>query len=410
MANFSQINAVKGGQVKTVEDLWLVRSGALVPAIEAWAVKGGALVRVWERYGGATTLTWLAPTASTALHNDPITWRVKVEQGSWLVKPRGTVTFSFSDGQSEVATINTATGIAEVTAYHEGGQTVTATASLTSTNGFTASNVVKALTISGGEVTLSWVSPSSGQQFWGPQNITWTVKADPKNGQIPTGTVRFAGPSGYNYTDLDENGYASTTYWHDSGNTIVTAQLTSSAEAWSSQPIDRTIRMMINTRYQRTEYYTNAGFRNYAGANGGATTGTVAVCGDLSGTSHRAFTLVNRPVKPESDAYCVAAHAVYTPASASAGVRIGYHTINGFPATGSFSQGGVNQNLVTGSGAQGIEHWVDIGLHVAAAINNDTLRGLVFGGPSGSTPYTWISGTAYMGLVVVWEWWRWIDT
>lgn len=409
MTNYSQINAVSGGQVKTADDLWLARGGVLVPAIEAWAVKNGTLVKVWERYGGATTMTWVLPTAATAIHADPVLWRVRVEQGGHLVRPKGSVQFTFSDGQSQTASIDSVTGYASVTMYHDGGQSVTATATLTSTNGFTASPVVKALTVTGGEVTLTWVEPADQQVFYGPTNIKWRVRAIPKNGLIPSGQVRFSGPSGYNYVDLDANGYAETTYYHDSGMKVCTAQITSSDEGWTSQPIDRWIRLLINTRYQSTGYFDRTSHRNYEGANGGPQNTTPIVCGDLSGKSWRAISMCSRPAKPVSDAYCVAAWAVYTPGTQSAGIRIGYHTKDAYPATGTFT--GLQQNLVTGPGTQSVEQWVDIGLHVASAINNETFRGMVYGGPADSTPYSWVAvAGVFCGLVVTWEWWRWIDT
>lgn len=415
MANFSQVNAVSGGQVKTATDMWLVRSGALVPAQSAWAVKGGQLVKVWERAGGPVNMTILSPDAGTSVqHGFALLWRVQVPKIDGA-RIGGTVTFTQAGihvGSSVTnATVDETTGIAEAWLNHWNDD-MSVTISFSSDNGYSAPSLQRSVFAYGGDSSLVFTSPSYDQVFYGPTNVTYTVRALPVAGQIPQGVVRIAASDSltqYQDVTLDANGYASATFYCGSGNRYASVTQRTTTNGFTLSSAFHRIRMLINTRYQQTEYYSYAGHRNYAGAGGGPQQNASIVSGDLSGTSWRAFTLVNRPAKPQSDANCVAASAVYTSGLNNAGIRIGYHTINGYPSTGSFSQGGVNQNLVTGSGAPG-EHWVDIGLHVAAAINNDTLRGLVFGGPSGSTPYSLVNSANYCGLVVVWEWWRWIDT
>ena len=413
MANFSQINAVSGGQVKTATDLWMVRSGALVPAQSAWAVKNNALVKVWERAGGPVSMVLLEPSqGATVQHGFTLKFRVQVPK---IDGARLGASIRFQGAFDETVAVDEATGICEKF-VHFTQENKSVTLSLISDNGYIANQIVYTASVFGGSCTVKMTSPTYDQQFFGAQNITWTAKAEaiPGHTGVPQGTMRFDGPRGeVQNVAVDTNGYASATFWHGSGERWCTAEFRDSTNGFSPVPegSDRfgRIRMMINTRYQSTGYFDRTSHRNYEGANGGPQNTTPIVCGDLSGKSWRAISMCSRPAKPVSDAYCVAAWAVYTPGTQSAGIRIGYHTKDAYPATGTFT--GLQQNLVTGPGTQSVEQWVDIGLHVASAINNETFRGMVYGGPADSTPYSWVAvAGVFCGLVVTWEWWRWIDT
>lgn len=408
MANYSQINVAQGAAVKTADDLWLVRGGNLVPAMSAWAVKNGALVKVWERQGGATSMVWNLPVVPITRNvNTPITFAVTVSQNNHVARPEGVVRFTFSNGTVLDGTIN-AVGVAEVTITPTVAGTLTCTATLVSSNGFTAAAIVREATIVGGRTTLTFTSPADQQVFYGEQNITWTVRANPINSVAPQGTIKFTGPGGSQYVTLDANGYASATFYHAAGQKGVIAELTTSSNGYTADAIGRTIRLLTNQRFQQEQWLNYEGHRNYAGANGGPQSASGVVSGDSSGTSWRAFTRNNVPVKPVGHAYCVDVRVIYNVSWPAAGVRVGWHSLGSYPSTGTFSQNGVHQNLMTGPGTTGNDHWLDMSLHLAAAMNDGSFRGLVFGGPSGQTPYSILAGNT--PVRVIWEWYSWTDT
>lgn len=408
MAHFSQVYAVSGGQVKLADDMWLVRSGALAPAQTAWAVKNGTLTKVWERRGGPVSMTILTPAPNASVRHDfALSFQVQVPK---INGARLGAQMRFQGRFDETHPVDEATGICTAT-VHFNQENPTVTISLISDNGYTAAPLTYTADVYGGNCDVVMTAPAYDQAMYGPLDITWTARAMPNYGEQPLGTIRFDGPrSEVQFVATDANGYASATFRHNSGERWCTAQFQDSTNGFSpNNAAFGRIRLLINTRYQQVVDYTYAGHRNYAGANAGPSQTSTIISGEnTDGKNWRAFTMLNRPAKPQSDAYCVAAFARYRPGLTTPGVRIGYHTFDSYPATGTFGNG-VQQNLAIGPGSTQ-DHWVDMSLNLAAVLNNGTLRGLVYGGPAGETPLAILQSVAYNGLTVTWEWWRWIDT
>lgn len=407
MANFSQMNVVQSSTIKTIDDVWLVRSGALAPAMSAWAVKSGALVKVWERQGGATSMAWNLPVVPTTRNvNTPITFAVTVSQNNHVARPEGIVRFTFSNGSVLDGTINAA-GIAEVTITPTVAGTLTCTASLLSSNGFTATAIVREATIVGGPTTIEFTTPADQQVFYGPQNITWTVRVLPINGFAPQGTIKFSGPGGVQYVTLDGNGYASVTYYHGAGQKGVIAELYTSTNGYTAPAAGRTIRLLVNQRYSQVQGFGMSRIDNYQNANGPRSTNqSAAISGDSGNVNWRSFVLSGSyPAKPVGHAYAVKVHLYFDVTWPGGIVRAGWHSMGSLPATGSFSQGGVHQNLMAADANSTGQKFLDMSLHMAGCMNDGSFRGLVFGGPSG--PYVAVNNIA---VYTEWEWYSWTDT
>lgn len=415
MAHYSDLVSIRDGVVKNTTDLWILRGGQLVPVQSAWVVKNGALVKQFERVGVPVTMEFISPSPAANTGIVPgatVTWKVRVPTVDGLV-PTGTVTFS-GPGANTLVTLDAAGEASASFVYRPGDSSVSVT--LASTNGYTAPTLSRIVNVNDTKVTINFVSPAYDTPYYGESNVTYRVRMSGAADRLPTGTVRFYGPNNQVKDGTIWHGqeggvwyaYAEQTLWMPYSQRYVTAQLNANNDFYADNNSWR-VRVLRNTQVYSHQYLWYESGKNYAGPNAnGSWATTQLISGDLSGTSWRAFTRQNMPAKPNAGAFCVAAWVRFIAGSSAAAVRLGWHSWTTLPNTGSFTQGGINQNLVTTGGVTaGGEYWIDMGLHLAGCMNDGSFRGLVFGGPAGSTPYVW-TNSAYVD--VTWSWWEWQDT
>lgn len=416
MAHISNLAGIRSSAVKDVSDLYVVKGGVFSPVQSAWLVKNNALVKVFERRGVPVTMSFVSPSPTdgeSMVAGAAKTWKVKVPTVDGLV-PTGTITFTGPQGNAVVSL--DANGEAATTYTHNPGMR-TVSAVYASTNGYTASSISRTITIQAAESDMYFVSPNYDQAYYGASNVTYRVRMTSVYGVLPTGQVKFTGPnSQVLYGDIwhgQEGGvwyaYAERTLNMPLYQRTVTAELVANNDFWARS---ETWRVRVLTQVQRQQWqilwYESA--KNYAGASDtGTTAGNNLYSGDFGNISMRCFTRQNLPSKPNAGAYCVQVKVNFSMLADSALVRVGWHDKTTLPNSGSYSQGGIYQDKVGVSWVvANTRYTVDATFHFYEAMNNGWFKGLVFGGPAVSTPFSnvWRDPT----VDVLWEWYEWVDT
>lgn len=406
MPNISAMSTIKTNAVKDVTDIWTIKSNVLVPVQTAWVVKSGSLVKVFERQGVPVTMSFVSPSPTGTIDAASTqTWKVSVPTVDGLV-PTGTVTFSGPSGNKTV--ILDSNGEASTTYVHNPGQR-TVSVTLSSTNGYTASAISRTISISSTATTISFTSPSYDAVYNGAQNVTWTVSVDAKHSVTPTGKIVFYGPNNEKKDVALSNGTASVTYYHGEGQRTVTAYLESNNDFHASGVAWR-VRIRKSVRFQQwqTLWYQSA--KQYSNHNEvGSASGSTLYSGDFGSVNIRTFTLQTLPSKPHGSAYCVSAVFHFSSLTASAWVGVGYHILSPLPTYGAMDQYGVAAfRGWTGPLAANVRYSLELGVHVAGAMNDLTFRGIVFGAYGQPVPLSqiWHDPT----VDVLWEWYDWVDT
>lgn len=416
MAHISNLAGIRSSTVKDVTDLYVVKGGVFSPVQSAWLVKNGVLVKMFERRGTAVTMTFISPSPASGesmVAGSTKTWKVKVPIVDGLV-PTGTVVFT-GPGGGVSATIDAA-GEASASFTHRPGQR-TVTAMLSSTNGYTANDISRTVSIQAAESDMYFVSPNYDQAYFGENNVTFRVRMTSAWGVLPVGTVKFTSANGEvksgNIWHDQEGGvwyaYAEQTLWMPYWKRTVTAELVATNDFWAYSESWRVRVLALGTaRQTQTLWYESANY--YIGGSGGpVAVGTNLYMGDLGGDSYRTFTKQNYPAKPDPGAYCVGVYAYFSTLIASSLIRVGFHILWPLPGTGNLGQAGVLSDRVgVGPVGAGARYSADLSLHAYQAMNDGTFRGLVFGGASGQTPYGRVWNDP--AVDVIWEWQYWYDT
>lgn len=410
MPHYSTLAGIRATAVKDVTDLWVVKNGTFSPVQSAWVVKGGVLVKQFERRGVPVTMEWISPTPAQNAGVTPggtVNFKVRVPTVDGLV-PTGTVAFAGPGGTNTV-TLDASGEAATSFVFRPGDTTVTAT--LSSSNGYTATAISRVLNVNDSTVSMNFVAPLYDQVYYGESNVTYKVQINGAAERLPTGTVTFNGPNGQstNAGIWHEGGYAyaQATLWMPYGQRTVSASLNANNDfvAGSIGWRVRVMRLVRRTSWQ-TLWYEMAG--NYPnGSSGYFTAGNELISGLTGGNDWRCFTRQNVPSKPVAGAWCTAIKVNFSMLNAVSAVTIGFHILGTLPGTGALNQAGVLSNRVWSGAVVGNTRYTVDMPQAAQAMNDTSFRGLVFGNGS-NPPYAriWKDPT----VDVLWEWDEWVDT